>query len=223
MIDLLLLAGSLGFVLLSTTAVWHGTRQRPGTTDELRILAAALAAVLILGGLGVLWAQPAGAHPGPELDEWRADWSHRLETQGMTVPLAHEYVTVVARHPYHFHPDRRPPAPAPRPTTTRRARRVTVPAGVEQWRPLVSAYFPAGQTDRALCVMWHESRGNPAAENPTSTATGLFQILAGLWGPHFGVTATDLHDPDLNTRLAARIYQSQGWTAWAPYQRGLCR
>jgi hypothetical protein len=31
------------------------------------------------------------------------------------------------------------------------------------------------------CVIRHESRGNPKAENPTSTASGLFQFVDGTW------------------------------------------
>ena len=37
-------------------------------------------------------------------------------------------------------------------------------------------------TDAFLrCVIHHESRGNPRAENPTSTASGLFQFIDGSW------------------------------------------
>jgi hypothetical protein len=31
------------------------------------------------------------------------------------------------------------------------------------------------------CVIRHESGGNPHAENPTSTASGLFQFIDGTW------------------------------------------
>lgn len=31
------------------------------------------------------------------------------------------------------------------------------------------------------CVIAHESGGNPRAENPTSTASGLFQFIDGTW------------------------------------------
>lgn len=91
----------------------------------------------------------------------------------------------------------------------------------ERWRPLVAAYF-GSETDLALCVVEHESGGNPEAKNPTSTARGLFQILASLWAPHFGVSYSDLYDPELNVMLAKQIRDAQGWNAWSVYKKGLC-
>lgn len=94
---------------------------------------------------------------------------------------------------------------------------------VEQWRPLVSAYFDADEVDRALCLIKHESGGNPDAKNPRSTARGLMQILTSLWGKHFNLPAEAFYDPETNIRAAKRILDMQGWGAWSPYNRGLCR
>lgn len=94
--------------------------------------------------------------------------------------------------------------------------------GAETWRPLVSEYWPADTIDRAICVIEWESGGNPDAKNPDSSARGLFQIMASVWAPTFGVSYDDLYDPDLNTRLAYRIYQIQGWGAWQAVNRGKC-
>ncbi len=94
---------------------------------------------------------------------------------------------------------------------------------VERWRPLVSVYFPEDQVDRALCIIGHESNGDPGADNPKSSARGLFQILGSLWAPHYGIDRTDLYDPLINTRIALDIWQNYGWSAWSPYQRGSCR
>lgn len=93
---------------------------------------------------------------------------------------------------------------------------------VERWRSLVTSYW-ADDTDRALCLMGYESGGNPDAKNPRSSARGLFQIMAHIWAPHFGVSYDQLYDPEINTRLAHQIYLIQGWQAWSPYNRGLCR
>lgn len=93
---------------------------------------------------------------------------------------------------------------------------------VERWRPLVAAWFPPDQVDRALCIMKYESGGNPDAKNQVSSARGLFQILASLWAPHYGIPYDALYNPQLNVRLAADIWSHQGWTAWTVWNRGLC-
>ena len=98
-----------------------------------------------------------------------------------------------------------------------------VGTNTEQWRPLVATHWPAPLVDTAMCLMQYESGGNPDAKNPESSARGLFQIMASVWAPTFGVSYDDLYDPELNVRLAHRIYETQGWTAWSPYNRGLCR
>ena len=46
----------LGFVLLSSFAVWEGTERRLGTLDELRMLGGVAAAILIFSGVSVLLA-----------------------------------------------------------------------------------------------------------------------------------------------------------------------
>lgn len=94
---------------------------------------------------------------------------------------------------------------------------------IERWRPLVSRYFPPEEVDRALCIIGHESNGDPDADNPRSSARGLFQVLGSLWAPHYGIDRTDLYDPIINTRIAVDIWKDHGWGAWSPYQRGACR
>ena len=93
---------------------------------------------------------------------------------------------------------------------------------VEQWRSLVSSYFPAGQVDNALCVINSESGGNPNARNPNSTASGLFQIMASVWAAHYGTTYEGLYNPETNTSIAASIYGHSGWEPWSPRTRRNC-
>lgn len=92
---------------------------------------------------------------------------------------------------------------------------------VDRWRPLVSRYFPADDVDTAMCILQHESGGDPDADNPRSSATGLFQILASGWAPHFNVSVDQLFEPATNVRLAREILDIQGWSAWTTYRR--CR
>jgi len=90
---------------------------------------------------------------------------------------------------------------------------------VEQWRTLVAAYFPADQVDMALRVMACESGGNPTAANPRSTARGLMQVMWSVWGPEYGVSEAELYDPATNLRIAALVYEQQGWNAWVCWKR----
>jgi hypothetical protein len=85
---------------------------------------------------------------------------------------------------------------------------------VERWRPLLEQHFPADEVETALCIIRYESGGDPNADNPRSSATGLFQILAGPWGDHYGVTETQFRDPYLNIFLARDIWRQSGWLAW---------
>jgi soluble lytic murein transglycosylase-like protein len=93
---------------------------------------------------------------------------------------------------------------------------------VERWRPLVAGVFPAAEVEAALCIIRHESGGNPDADNPRSSAKGLFQVLGSMWAPHYGVSQTELFDPVTNVQIASDIWENQGWSAWSPYQRGSC-
>lgn len=93
---------------------------------------------------------------------------------------------------------------------------------VERWRPLVATQFPESEVDTALCLIRHESGGDPSADNPRSSARGLFQVLGSLWAPHYGVSRAALYDPLTNTLIAHGIWEKQGWGAWSPYKRGLC-
>lgn len=114
-------------------------------------------------------------------------------------------------------PDDSPPPPRPS---------QPAPDSVEAWRPLVAAYWPADQVETALCVIWGESRGDPGADNPTSTARGLWQFLKGTWdkvagwvdGPTYDSGAP--YDPEISTRYAVLLWEAveaeggNGWGQW---------
>ncbi|NND83889.1 MAG: hypothetical protein HKN46_01935 [Acidimicrobiia bacterium] len=91
---------------------------------------------------------------------------------------------------------------------------------IERWRPLVSQFFEEDDVDRALDVMWCESRGDRWAKNPNSTASGLFQHLASMWGdraPQAGFAGADVFDPVANVGVAAwLVYERGGWSHWYP-------
>jgi len=91
---------------------------------------------------------------------------------------------------------------------------------VEDWRPLVAAFFRPHDVDRALRVIRCESRGDPTAANPRSSARGLFQILARYWparSAKAGWEGADILDPVANTAVAAwLVYEGGGWAHWNP-------
>jgi hypothetical protein len=69
------------------------------------------------------------------------------------------------------------------------------------WDGLINQYD--WNKEQAFKIMWCESRGFPAAKNPNSTATGLFQILGGS------------EDPKANVQHAYEMYKTRGWQPWA--------
>jgi hypothetical protein len=93
-------------------------------------------------------------------------------------------------------------------------------ASVQDWRPLVELYFRPEHVDRALRIIACESRGDPAARNPRSSATGLFQHLARLWPSRAaaaGWEGASITDPVANVAVAAwLVYEGGGWSHWYP-------
>lgn len=47
--------------------------------------------------------------------------------------------------------------------------------------PSPSRSAPSAAVSFLRCVIGHESNGNARAENPSSTASGLFQFIDGTW------------------------------------------
>lgn len=68
-------------------------------------------------------------------------------------------------------------------------------------------YPPFSETTLVVLdrIKWCESRNDPLAQNPKSTADGLYQILDGTW-EHFECEGDKLN-PDDNTRCAYKIAQ----------------
>lgn len=100
---------------------------------------------------------------------------------------------------------------------------------VERWRLLVEEHFPPGEVETAMCVLSGESRGDPNADNPRSTARGLFQFLRSTWNDMVPTEVTGgpygsgvVYDPEANIRAAAWLQAAEGWSQWSVYNRGVC-
>lgn len=157
--------------------------------------------------MALLLALPAEAHTPAEQAVWEREWVERVQARGgPTERLIRQFVDFQIRHA--------PPPPQVLASSTYRG----IGSNVEQWRALVTAYFP-NEVNRALCIVDAESGGNPNARNPSSGAAGLFQVMPFWWDKYGG----DRYDPETNVRIAAKIRAQQGWGAWSPYLRGECR
>jgi hypothetical protein len=85
----------------------------------------------------------------------------------------------------------------------------SIPEAHRCWDGLIANY--SWPHNEAFAVMYCESRGNSYADNPRSSATGLFQILHGPV------------DPTANVATAYNMHSSRGWQPWetCPWQQYL--
>lgn len=93
--------------------------------------------------------------------------------------------------------------------------------GCGGWQGLLDKYF-GDQSGKACQVMKCESGGNPAAENPRSSASGLFQFLDGTWkkartavkgGNQYSRAK---HAPaEMQIAAAAKWLKRTAWSQWS--------
>lgn len=89
----------------------------------------------------------------------------------------------------------------------------------------MAKYFNAADVNHALCILALESKGNPNALNPRSSAAGLFQFLRGTWDSvPSSVTggsydSGQVYNPEANTRAAAWLAYNVGWSQWSVNRR----
>lgn len=152
---------------------------------------------------------PLTPHTPAEQRTWIESWEEKVRENGiLSQELLAEYVDFQTRH-----------APKVSSTSTTRSTYQGIGSNVEQWRGLVGEYF--SDVDRALCLMRYESGGNPNAKS-WAGARGLLQVMP-FWAESLGMSPDALYDPTTNIKVAKHVYDQQGWWAWSPYKRGLCR
>lgn len=75
-------------------------------------------------------------------------------------------------------------------------------------------------TSKALYIAWRESRYNPHADNPSSSAAGVFQVVSGTWAyfvSHYrwgNRVGTSVYDGRANVILSLRYVHRRGWSPW---------
>lgn len=103
------------------------------------------------------------------------------------------------------------------PDHTHPTRRSVDTSGVEQWRPLVAVWFPPDKVDDALAIIQCESRGDPTATNPVSSASGLWQFLRGWYTGRWSsvVGSFNPFNPVASMRAAAIVsHNGTDWGDW---------
>ncbi len=107
-------------------------------------------------------------------------------------------------------------------TTTTYPRPTKAPLPPETVYALVAAYFQPEDVERAVLIVWCESRYDANAVNPSSRASGLFQHIPRFWSERSqkaGWAGADIFDPEANTAVAAWLrYSSGDWKHWYPSQ-----
>lgn len=164
--------------------------------------------VVVAAFLCGFWSGTATAHSC--VGDWRVEqWQQAIDSPGaMWEPARPELVDEPLCSASH-HP---PSAPV-----------ATIEPGPTEWNTgpiaeLIAAHFaghPYVTVEQAQRIAWCESRHNVNARNRTSTASGLWQFLAGTWrweAAQFGFP-TDLDyrfDPETSTALAALVMARDG-------------
>jgi hypothetical protein len=196
--------------LSSSTTPPHPGRQR--------IVSTITAGAILLALVAVIAAQ-AEALPShcSTTDEVFATWQ---DPTGDTVPTAWDRDTLTSlleslQTCRRFLP--------PRPGTTPNAPPANSLTGDPgRWRDLAALYFEPGDLDRVVCLIDHESGGNPNARNQVTAAAGLLQVMP-FWADAVDIEYDRLFEPEVNLWLSRQILELQGWDAWSPFRRGACQ
>jgi len=88
---------------------------------------------------------------------------------------------------------------------------------VGRWTRLaLDVGWSRGELGTLMPIVWRESRGDPDAKNPVSTASGLLQFLAMHWdGTGDYGWRFDPFDARANLSYGHRLYLVMGWSPWA--------
>jgi len=82
----------------------------------------------------------------------------------------------------------------------------------------IGAVFGGGGNAAMNWIIQHESGGNPTAQNPTSTASGLFQMIDGTWKAYGGTTAHAKEASAAEQTAVATRYVNARYGGWPQAQ-----
>ena len=139
--------------------------------------------------------------------------TQEIQTENlMPVPVPPTTTTTIAPHTHE--PRRKAPvqtAQAPTPDSAS----VSESPNCGGWESEIAARWPAEQVGNACRIMMCESGGNPLADNPSSSASGLFQFLDSTWANRYGYSRAVHATPNLQLDGALSLWQSSGWRPWS--------
>lgn len=76
--------------------------------------------------------------------------------------------------------------------------------------------FVCGGVLPSCCTLEKESHGTPTAQNPSSSASGLWQFMHDTWGGYGGFMEAKYAPPGTQNERAAQVFAGgAGWGAWA--------
>ena len=182
---------------------------------------------LMIGSI-LLMPQPAYAHSIQEIDTWEQEWIAQVPLTGLTPDLMWEWIDFHQRHELpKGEPSARKPslataptppmAPPTPPTPPTPPANTSPPETTAPWASLIGKYFQPADIPWATRVMFCESRNDPNAKNPRSSASGLFQQLATFWperSAKAGWAGANIFDPEANIAVSAWLYYTGGAGHW---------
>jgi hypothetical protein len=114
-----------------------------------------------------------------------------------------------------------PPAVVSRAATTQRPTTTTTPKPKPTPHPKPTPPPPRGWAFWSARIRGCESGDGPnappdyKAKNPTSSASGAYQILDSTWGGRYGVRHASDATPEQQETVAAELYRRHGTADWA--------
>lgn len=107
-----------------------------------------------------------------------------------------------------------PPPPPPSPVVVPAPTYTPVVAYVAPVQPTSDATPGAGLPAVMLAIMYCESGGRADAQNPSSTASGLFQFLDTTWNNYGGYSRAMYAPVSVQNAKALQEYNSAGTSPW---------